>query len=137
MPFCDHKLLQIVAKRTSGDLRFPDATDLTQVDLPDFDKTPEPLVSDQTPTSTRPNAAESLRGVPDGDAAREWLHARNIEDIECIVPDLAGVARGKMMPVEKFFSGPVMTMPASIFAQTISGDYPDDDERFPAQSDRR
>ncbi len=102
----------------------------TQANLPDLEKTPEPLVSDQTPTNTRPNAAESLRGVPDGDAAREWLHARNIEDIECIVPDIAGVARGKMMPVEKFFSGPVMTMPASIFAQTISGDYPDDDDRF-------
>ncbi len=64
------------------------------------------------------------------EAARSWLRARNIQDIECIVPDLAGVARGKMMPTEKFFSGPVMTMPASIFAQTISGDYPDDDERF-------
>ncbi len=73
---------------------------------------------------------DSLRGVPDGKAARTWLEARSIEDIECIVPDLAGVARGKMMPTEKFFSGPVMTMPASIFAQTISGEYPEDDERF-------
>ena len=73
-------------------------------------------MSDETPAENSLNIADSLRGVPDGDAAREWLHARNIEDIECIVPDLAGVARGKMMPVEKFFSGPVMTMPASIFA---------------------
>ncbi|MTH99803.1 glutamine synthetase family protein [Roseibium sp. RKSG952] len=72
----------------------------------------------------------SLRGVTDGDEARSWLQIRNIQDIECVVPDLAGVARGKMMPTEKFFSGPVMTMPASIFAQTISGDYPEDDERF-------
>ena len=76
------------------------------------------------------NLADSLRGVEDEAAARTWLRARGIEDIECIVPDLAGVARGKMMPTEKFFSGPVMTMPASIFAQTISGDYPDNDERF-------
>jgi len=73
---------------------------------------------------------ESLRGVADLDEARIWLSERGIEDIECIVPDLAGVARGKMMPTEKFFSGPVMTMPASIFAQTISGDYPPDDQRF-------
>ncbi|WP_029062194.1 glutamine synthetase family protein [Labrenzia sp. DG1229] len=87
-------------------------------------------MSDETPAKNSLSATDSLRGVPDGDAALEWLHSRNIEDIECIVPDLAGVARGKMMPVEKFFSGPVMTMPASIFAQTISGDYPDDDERF-------
>jgi glutamine synthetase len=74
--------------------------------------------------------ANSLRGVGDMEAANDWLKKRNIQDIECIVPDLAGVARGKMMPTEKFFSGPVMTMPASIFAQTISGSYPEDDDRF-------
>ncbi|MTI44537.1 glutamine synthetase [Roseibium hamelinense] len=73
---------------------------------------------------------ESLRGVANGEEAKSWLQIRNIQDIECVVPDLAGVARGKMMPTEKFFSGPVMTMPASIFAQTISGDYPEDDDRF-------
>ena len=72
----------------------------------------------------------SRRGVGSFEDARTWLSERGIEDIECIVPDLAGVARGKMMPTEKFFSGPVMTMPASIFAQTISGDYPPDDDRF-------
>nr|MEC9420434.1 glutamine synthetase [Pseudomonadota bacterium] len=84
----------------------------------------------ETPASESENPIDSLRGVPDVDAARDWLNARNIQDIECIVPDLAGVARGKMMPTGKFFSGPVMTMPASIFAQTISGDYPDDDDWF-------
>lgn len=82
------------------------------------------------PANSTPHKEESLRGVSNVDAARDWLNHRNIQDIECIVPDLAGVARGKMMPTEKFFSGPVMTMPASIFAQTISGDYPEDDERF-------
>ena len=46
------------------------------------------------------------------------------------MPDQAGVARGKMMPTEKFFSGPVMTLPASIFSQTISGVYPDEDDNF-------
>ena len=73
---------------------------------------------------------ESRRGVASLEEASTWLIERGIEDIECIVPDLAGVARGKMMPTEKFFSGPVMTMPSSIFAQTISGDYPPDDDRF-------
>lgn len=86
-------------------------------------------MSNDTP-STDPTFNASLRGVNSEDAARAWLRERNIQDIECIAPDLAGVARGKMMPTEKFFSGPVMTMPASIFAQTISGDYPPDDERF-------
>ncbi len=75
-------------------------------------------------------AITSLRGVGSVEEAGQWLKERGIEDIECIVPDMAGVARGKMMPTQKFFSGPVMTMPSSIFAQTISGDYPPDDERF-------
>ncbi|OKL42342.1 glutamine synthetase family protein [Pseudovibrio exalbescens] len=72
----------------------------------------------------------AIRGVKDIEAARTWLRERNIQDIECIVPDIAGVARGKMMPTEKFFAGSTLTMPSSIFAQTISGDYPEDDHRF-------
>jgi len=87
-------------------------------------------VTSETPASDSTNTVDSLRGVPNEEAAKDWLNARNIQDIECIVPDIAGVARGKMMPTGKFFSGPVMTMPASIFAQTISGDYPEDDDRF-------
>ena len=69
-------------------------------------------------------------GVANAEEAGQWLRARGIEDIECLVPDIAGVARGKMMPTQKFLSSSLMTMPSSIFAQTISGDYPDEDENF-------
>src|SRR6516164_773416 len=71
---------------------------------------------------------DQLRGVASLDAAREWLFSRGIEDIECVVPDQAGV--GKMMPVEKFLAGPTMSLPTSILTQTITGDYPEDDESF-------
>ncbi|WEK51897.1 MAG: glutamine synthetase family protein [Candidatus Kaistia colombiensis] len=71
-----------------------------------------------------------VRGVRSLDEARDWLKARGIEDIECVVPDQAGVARGKMMPVQKFLAGPTMSMPGSILTQTITGDYPEDDDRF-------
>ncbi len=83
-----------------------------------------------TPESAENDTTNSVLGVATIDEAQAWLRRRQIQDIECIVPDLAGIVRGKMMPTEKFFSGPVMSMPASIFAQTISGDYPPDDERF-------
>ena len=73
---------------------------------------------------------EQARGVASLDAAREWLSARGTEDIECVVPDQAGVGRGKMMPVGKFLAGPTMSLPSSILTQTITGDYPDDDESF-------
>ncbi|MQT11344.1 glutamine synthetase family protein [Segnochrobactrum spirostomi] len=71
---------------------------------------------------------DRARGVASFEEAATWLSQRGLEDIECIVPDVAGVARGKMMPVEKFLSGPTMTMPTSIFTQTITGDYPEDEE---------
>ncbi|TDI60153.1 MAG: glutamine synthetase, partial [Alphaproteobacteria bacterium] len=45
----------------------------------------------------------AARGVESMEAARAWCRARGVEDIECIVPDMAGVARGKLMPAEKFF----------------------------------
>ncbi len=74
----------------------------------------------------------SNRGVPNADAAADWLEARGLEDIECLVPDMAGVARGKMMPVEKFITAKTMSIPGSIFLQTITGEYPDDEDGFAA-----
>ncbi|MFN0262512.1 glutamine synthetase family protein [Tepidamorphus sp. 3E244] len=67
----------------------------------------------------------SDRGVATVDEARAWLRARRTSEVECIVPDQSGVARGKLMPVSKFFSSDGMNMPQSIFYQTISGDYPE------------
>jgi glutamine synthetase len=67
----------------------------------------------------------SPRGVASVEEARLWLGARGIEEIECIVPDQAGVARGKIMPVSKFLKAPVMNLPLSIFYQTITGEYPE------------
>jgi glutamine synthetase len=73
------------------------------------------------------DASENPRGVNDIDEAKQWLLARSITEIECVVPDQAGVARGKIMPVSKFLKNPTMALPVSIFYQTISGDYPDYD----------
>jgi glutamine synthetase len=73
------------------------------------------------------DAAASLRGVANAEEARAWVKVRGIEELECVVPDQAGVARGKIMPASKFFNAPAMNLPSSIFHQTISGEYPDDD----------
>src|SRR5688500_12923521 len=75
-----------------------------------------------SPHSGRPSAS---RGVGSIEEARAWIAERGIEEIECMIPDQAGVARGKIMPAEKFFASPGMNMPTSIFLQTISGDYPE------------
>jgi glutamine synthetase len=78
-------------------------------------------------TDERPQV---VRGAADEAAAREWCRARRIDDIECIIPDQAGVARGKLMPTEKFFGGNPMTLPASMFTQTITGEYPEEEVAF-------
>ncbi len=84
----------------------------------------------------KPNVAKNPswlsrpRGVETMAQAAEWLSVRGIEDIECITPDLAGVARGKMMPTSKFLDNSTLALPASVFMQTISGEYPDETEGF-------
>jgi glutamine synthetase len=54
-----------------------------------------------------------------------WLKQRGIEDVEAFVPDMAGSARGKVVPADKFGSGQ-MKMPEAIFSQTVSGNYIED-----------
>lgn len=85
-------------------------------------------LSDMLPADDAPISTE--RGVDNAAEALTWLSERGIEDIECIVPDQAGVARGKMMPVAKFFSAGAITMPSAIFRQTIAGDYPEENQYF-------
>jgi glutamine synthetase len=82
-------------------------------------------------TETRkPSYLNSARGVDSLGQAKAWLSVRGIEDIECITPDMAGVARGKMMPSKKFLDGSTLALPSSVFMQTISGVYPEETEDF-------
>ena len=51
-----------------------------------------------------------------------WLKERGIEDVEAFVPDMAGAARGKVLPADKLGVGE-LKLPEAVFSQTISGDY--------------
>ncbi|MBB3952383.1 glutamine synthetase family protein [Aureimonas jatrophae] len=73
---------------------------------------------------------DARRGVATMGEAAQWLQARRIEDIECITPDLAGVARGKMMPAKKFTGNTSLALPSALFMHTISGEYPDETGTF-------
>jgi glutamine synthetase len=59
------------------------------------------------------------------EAAREFLAGRRLDEIECILPDIAGVARGKAMPAFKFDKQTSFFLPTSIFLQTITGEWAD------------
>ncbi len=56
------------------------------------------------------------------DFIQTWLKEHEIDDVEAFVPDMAGAARGKLIPAAKFGTGE-LKLPEAIFAQTISGNY--------------
>src|ERR1700692_2929623 len=75
-------------------------------------------------------AQTSHRPITTFAEAQQWALDQQVTEVECVVPDQAGVARGKIMPASKFFADIGMALPSSIFMQTISGEYPDEDEGF-------
>ena len=58
---------------------------------------------------------------------RQFLKDHGISEVEAIIPDMAGVARGKVVPAEKYVEEEGMRLPESIFLQTVTGEYPDDE----------
>jgi glutamine synthetase len=74
-------------------------------------------------TSDAGRTSESLGAGSAPEDLRNWLRQHRIEEIDCAVPDIAGVARGKTMPAEKFVRLDAVHLPISIFHQTITGDY--------------
>lgn len=59
------------------------------------------------------------------EAARAYVEGRRLDEVECVVPDIAGVARGKAMPASKFARQEKFYLPNSIFLQTITGEWAD------------
>ncbi len=59
------------------------------------------------------------------EAARDYVAGRKYDEVECIVSDIAGVARGKAMPASKFAKQASFFLPNSIFLQTITGEWAD------------
>jgi glutamine synthetase len=56
-------------------------------------------------------------------AAQDYLNGRRLDEVECIIPDLPGIARGKAVPASKFARQENFHLPDSIFYQTITGEW--------------
>ncbi|MFK7830374.1 MAG: glutamine synthetase family protein [Congregibacter sp.] len=54
-----------------------------------------------------------------------WLAENDISEVECLVPDLTGNARGKFIPARQFLSDGQPRLPESILIQTVTGEYSD------------
>ena len=55
-----------------------------------------------------------------------WLKERKITEVECLISDLTGIARGKISPTNKFLDEKGMRLPESVLLQTVTGDYVED-----------
>ncbi|KIC16728.1 glutamine synthetase family protein [Leisingera sp. ANG-DT] len=59
------------------------------------------------------------------EAAKAYLEGRRLDEVECVISDLPGIARGKAVPASKFAKTDYFHLPDSIFYQTITGDWAD------------
>ncbi|MDX1430821.1 MAG: glutamine synthetase family protein [Gammaproteobacteria bacterium] len=67
---------------------------------------------------------------------QQWCEDRGISEVEALMPDMAGVARGKIMPADKYLEDEGMNLPEALILQTITGDYPEDQRAVrPSDSD--
>ena len=57
------------------------------------------------------------------DQIEQWLRENGIEEVEGLVPDMSGIARGKFVPAQKFSKQDDMRLPESIFIQTVNGEF--------------
>src|SRR5580704_18257209 len=54
----------------------------------------------------------------------DWLKEHRVGEVECLVSDMAGIARGKILPTNKFLAGvrnQTLRLPESIFGQMVTG----------------
>jgi len=57
----------------------------------------------------------------------DWMKAQRIEEVEALVPDITGNARGKIVPASEFLKGNDLRLPEAILVQTVTGDWPGDE----------
>jgi glutamine synthetase len=56
----------------------------------------------------------------------QWLDHNRVTEIECLVPDLTGVARGKILPRQKFTEDRGMRLPEAVVAMGVTGEFPEE-----------
>ncbi|MGH8244975.1 MAG: glutamine synthetase, partial [Gammaproteobacteria bacterium] len=69
---------------------------------------------------------------------KQWFQEHGIEEVEALVPDMAGTARGKFIPAERYSEEDGIRLAEQLFSQTVTGDYVWETDRInPADIDMR
>lgn len=68
---------------------------------------------------------EACMNIPDLSLERP-LKQQGISEVECMISDLTGIARGKIASTGRFLEEGGMRLPESVLLQTVTGDFVDD-----------
>jgi len=71
----------------------------------------------------------------DTQVIKDWLKQHQISEVECLVPDITGNARGKFIPAHQFLASGEPRLPESILAQSVTGEYSDEHWDFVEPTD--
>jgi len=61
----------------------------------------------------------------------DFIRTHRITEVECLVPDMSGIARGKIVPADKLLRilrERGLRIPEAVFIQTVTGEYPSDED---------
>ena len=64
-----------------------------------------------------------------------WLKEHNIDNVECLVADMTGTARGKLIPANEYLHK-TPKLPEGMLLQTVNGDYCDEHEDLVSPDDQ-
>ncbi|AAQ59123.1 probable glutamine synthetase [Chromobacterium violaceum ATCC 12472] len=67
----------------------------------------------------------------------QWLDEHHITEVECLIPDMTGLARGKIVPRHKYDPAVGLRLPEAVLSMTVTGDYPDRDFTSVADPDMK
>ena len=55
----------------------------------------------------------------------QQIASHRIHEVECVIPDITGIARGKILPKDLFLGAGEMRLPKSVLLNTVNGQQPD------------
>ena len=70
-------------------------------------------------------AGSQLRARPMTSSLLDFLNQHRIHEVECVIPDMTGIARGKILPKDLFLAAGEMRIPKSVLLNTVNGQQPD------------
>jgi glutamine synthetase len=63
--------------------------------------------------------------TPAPTSIQAFLSEHRIHEVECVIPDMTGIARGKILPKDLFLNSGHMRLPKSVLLNTVNGQQPD------------